>query len=507
MSNKRVIWWIKRDIRLHDNEALEAALEYSLTVVPVYVIEPDLVRANDYSAMHYFAQMTALKELKLRLQQLGGDVLILRGEVVAEFRKLFDVWPFHRIVSHQETGNGLTFCRDLTVKSFCEEHQIEWFEYHQNGVIRGLSNREKRQPVIRQRIFRAPIKPPSHIKTPTNLVSQLNQSWPAFSRYFSSRDLKNIQFDQLQVINETSAHQCLHSFLESRAQGYSGGISSPNKAFHHGSRLSAHLAWGTVSLSYVFWKTDDRINVLKQSDIKGKQQWMRSLKAFKSRLHWHCHFIQRLETTPQMEFQPLNAAYDVIQYENSPQLYDAWKLGLTGFPLVDACMRCLSAIGFLNFRMRAFIVSFAVFGLHLDWRKIHPHLAQVFYDYEPGIHLSQLQMQAGVVGINALRVYNPTKQLIEQDPDCEFVKRWVPELRSEDIVDIYSYESIPLANYSRPIVDFKTRAAQMKEQLSAVRKSMKGRLESSKVFEKHGSRKKHKKTRKTTEVNPQTSLF
>jgi len=90
--------------------------------------------------------------------------------------------------------------------------------------------------------------------------------------------------------------------------------------------------------------------------------------------------------------------------------------------MIDACMRCLNATGFMNFRMRSMLVSFACYGLHLDWRLIHPHLARVFLDYEPGIHLSQLQMQAGVVGINTIRVYSPHKQIIDQDPECVFIK-------------------------------------------------------------------------------------
>ena len=158
-------------------------------------------------------------------------------------------------------------------------------------------------------------------------------------------------------------------------------------------------------------------------------------------------------------------------------------------------MRCLNAIGILNFRMRAFVVSFAVYGLHLDWRTIHPHLARIFYDYEPGIHLAQLQMQAGVVGINTIRVYNPTKQLIDQDPNCKFVKQWVTELKCFSAPDIQCYESVPLADYPKPIVDFGQRAKLMKDQISNIRKSLTGKIESKKVLHKHGSRKTmHKKS-------------
>ncbi len=231
------------------------------------------------------------------------------------------------------------------------------------------------------------------------------------------------------------------------------------------------------------------------------------MNAFRSRLHWHCHFIQRLETEPRMEFHALNRAYEFVDYENDTQLLEAWQQGKTGFPLVDACMRCLNAIGFLNFRMRAFVVSFAIFGLHLDWRLIHPHLARVFYDYEPGIHLSQLQMQAGIVGINTIRVYNPTKQLIDQDPNCLFVKRWIPELKDCYSVDIQSYETIPLPSYPRTIVDFKSRSKAMKDQIFTIRKSQKAKIESAKVMSNHGSRKSRKPVQKKQKESTQLNLF
>ena len=104
------------------------------------------------------------------------------------------------------------------------------------------------------------------------------------------------------------------------------------------------------------------------------------------------------------------------------EYYQAWKHGRTGFPFVDACMRCLIQHGWLNFRMRAMLVSFATYNLWLDWTRISGHLARVFLDYEPGIHYPQIQMQAGTTGINAMRVYNVVKQGKDQDPDGTSVR-------------------------------------------------------------------------------------
>ena len=197
--------------------------------------------------------------------------------------------------------------------------------------------------------------------------------------------------------------------MHERGIGYSGGISSPNTAFIHGSRLSSHLAWGTISLRTVFAHLDQRR--LEVKDCQDRSPWLRSLRAFESRLFWRDHFIQRLEAFPVMEKKPLNSAYADLKYEDDPEILNAWVHGQTGYLIVDACMRCLQDNGFLNFQYVPWW-SVCLLWLHLSWRTIHEPLARLFHDYEPGIHLSQLQMQAGGLDLILFAFTAPRNNLI-----------------------------------------------------------------------------------------------
>lgn len=234
-----------------------------------------------------------------------------------------------------------------------------------------------------------------------------------------------------------------------------------------------------------------------EPDNKLAQRWHKSLEGFSARLFWRDHFVQRLESASWMEVRALNPAYEQLEYTQDTARLDAWINGNTGFPLIDACMRCLQATGFLNFRMRAMVVNFACFGLHIHWRDLQYPLARLFTDYEPGIHFSQIQMQAAIVGINTIRVYSPLKQLIDQDPACDFVKRWIPELRNFSAEAIACHETITLPGYPAPLINAEQNIRVMKARISAIRTSDLGKKSAQQVLIDHGSRLKKGQQKKS----------
>ena len=484
VRHARAIWWIKRDLRLADNAALSAALERSREVLPLFCEEPSLVAAPDYSAMHVSAWREGLQSLRERLRRLHADLYFSSAEVIGTLTALHARLPFQAIFAHEEIGIKPTYDRDLAVAAWCAERGIGYFEFPQSSVKRGGVNRDRYGELWRERIAgTTPLAPPRRFPMSAEVRTACERtpiSAPKAGKLW-------------QPVSETAAEETLASFLRDRGRHYSGGISSPNTAFHHGSRLSVHLAWGTITARLAWHAVQARLRNLDGDEQRS--QWARSLQNFTSRLHWRDHFTQRMESEPELEKQALHPAYRDVPYEDDLNLLAAWVEGRTGFPMVDAVMRCLAATGFMNFRMRALAVSFACHALHLDWRTIHNPLAKVFRDFEPGIHFNQLQMQAGVVGWNAIRVYSPAKQFLEQDPRATFVKRWLPELRDHSADRIAAHADEPISGYPPPIVDFRMRTAEMKAILFELRRSADPAVTAA-VYRKHGSRTKQATTRR-----------
>ena len=500
------VWWVKRDFRISDNEALTAAASHR-RLLALFIIEPSVLDNADTSAFHVHAQLTAAYHLQQSLRKRGSELFIAIGETVETFKVIHESIGNFTLYAHQETGNNLTFKRDQAVNQWCIENQLTFVEKHQNGVLRGTHNREQRPATLADRLLETATLPALQQLPPVpdaELIDLIQTELPSLQQCDSNpvsvdklrsayspgtSDSRLSDQSQVQKLSESAARQVLDSFTGTRGLHYSGGISSPNRAFECGSRLSAHLAWGTISLRTVFAAIAEKQQQLQNRNDREAAHWRKSLAAFQSRLYWHDHFIQRFESATHMEFEAINPAYRALQYPQKEENLRAWINGTTGLPLVDACMRCLLSTGFLNFRMRAMLVSVACYGLGLDWKSIQYPLARVFYDYEPGIHFSQVQMQAGVVGINTIRVYSPHKQLLEQDTDCVFVRRWVPELAQFSAEEIANYQTRPLGDYPSPPEDFQATANLMKDRIFSIRKSEEGQEHSRSVLAAHGSKR------------------
>ena len=496
-ANTPHIVWFKRDLRVADHAPLMLAAREG-AVVPLYIIEPELWKLPDSSRRHWHFIHDCLLDLQRDVAALGAPLILRIGEAPEVLEELRSTLGTFTLWSHEETGNGWTYRRDIAVAEWCRAHGIMWHELPSNGVVRKLKSRDN-WAALRNARMAAPVIPPPEALSPVHGLT--SHTLPAKdSPLFGTTAIGSVQAG-----GRTEAIRTLHSFLKERGSHYMQTISKPGVSARHCSRLSAHITFGAVSVREVEQATNAKLRALAGNSDAESERFRRNFSAFLSRLAWHCHFIQKLEQQPDIEFTCMHPAFEGMREPHFREdFFAAWKSGNTGYPLVDACMRSLHQNGWITFRMRAMLVSFASYHLWLDWRQTAPFLAQLFTDYEPGIHYSQFQMQSGVTGINAVRMYNPIKQSYDHDPAGKFIRRYVPELKN--IPDSFIHEpwrmDVPLSHYPAPIVVHEAAMAHARAEISKRWKQEGFREEARAVNQKLGSRNRPPARRSALKKKP-----
>jgi len=477
------ILWFRYDLRIDDNESFNEALKDGKTL-PIFIFDENFFQLETSSSFHLNFCIQSLNDLRNVLKERYNTKLnIYYGNTLNILKHLSKKYKVSEIYSTHHFKNKYLQDLDINIKSFCKEISINWKIYNQFGIQ--LNNRNSKNWSQNWNTF---------IEKKINKF-QLKGTFIQDDHDINFENIRTNYFDykNIQKGGRSNAIKLLNTFIDHRSTNYQKEMSSPITGESACSRLSPHIAYGNISLREIYNKT---------RSINGDHilfEKKKSINSFKKRLAWHCHFIQKFYDQPDLEYTNMNTAFDGIR-ENSfnDAYFEAWKNGTTGYPFVDACMRYLKNKGWINFRMRAMLVSFASYQLWLDWRITSKYLAKLFTDYEPGIHYSQFQMQSGTTGINTIRIYNPIKQSRDQDPNAIFIKKWIPELSNIPsslvhepwkltYLDQKSYDIQIGENYPLPIVDNAKETKNSRDRIWKIKKSHETKILSANILKKHTS--------------------
>lgn len=479
--------WLKKDLRLSDHPPLYFAIAAQTPFVVLFCFEPLLQTSDTFDVRHWWFMWQSLCEMQRDLAIHGIPLHIIYDDVLPALDSIHRHTAIETIFSHQETGIAITYKRDKAVRQFCTERNITWHEFQNGSIERGLHNRhewhKRRNQTLRQATYEPNFKAaiPAYL-APDAIVSLLPDNLPQGVVQPITPFIPDPKYP---IPGEKAAWQQLRSFFAQHNQQHTTNRLQPEATPELCSRLSAHLAYGNISIRQI-WQ------------FLQQQPRNRHLAAFGTRLLKQLNFIQMFEMECRIEHENLNFAFNGIRIKHNNTYLEAWKNGMTGFPLIDAAMRCVRQTGYLHSNMRAMVVSFLTHHLWLDWRKGGAaYLARMFLDFEPGIHYLQIQMAATCIGIDAVKVHNPIKQSRVTDPNAVFIKRWLPELQNIppnlchapwEMTDLEQqfYRFAVGDQYPYPIIDHLKTQRFANTELNRVKNSATAQQAAKHIADKHG---------------------
>ena len=428
------IWWIRRDLRLTDNAALHSALEAG-SVLPVFILDPAFDSSSPRRKNFLYEGLHALDK---DLRERGSFLVIRRGKPFNVLKQLLNETKSNAIYA-EEDFTPYARKRDLEIEHHLPLHLVNGQTVHHPSAILKSDGTPYTVYTPYSKTWKAKLPTklelypaPERINTPFEIANQKLPPFKVNPLFPTGEKEALVRLDEF-------TFKKIHSYSEDRNRMDLDGTSS----------LSPYIRFGMIGLRQAVSATFDVKRLT--SNVKGAEVWL-------NELIWREFYIQILYHFPYVSKTAFNKSLANIPWRNNASEFEAWKRGETGVPVIDAAMRQLKEIGWMHNRARMIVASYLVKDLLIDWRWGEAWFMQNLLDGDPAANNGGWQWTAGT-GTDAapyFRVFNPVLQSAKFDPNGEYIRKWIPELRGVDAKDIHApwEKGIKVKDYpKRPIIE------------------------------------------------------
>lgn len=461
--------WHCRHLRTTDHPALTYGADSAETILPLFVFDPSFYTDGGLacdSRVRFLHE--SLSDLADQYEERGGALTLAHGDPISILDGFHDAgWDI--VTTADPTGRyGLKRDNAVATRSDVTFVDADGLVRDQENSRENWSDRVEDWFTSDQCAWDETTVAIQHIETPVT-IERIEDAYDVTPQ------------KEHRPAGGTSAGRAVLAEFTEKLPSYPENISAPTDARTGTSQLSPYFRFGCVSVRQAYQTIDSDCR-----DSRAKQ-------LFVSRLYWNRHYNQKLVDHSGWMDTAVNPVMEGFHADtHNPELVEAWKQGQTGYPMVDASMRCLAATGWLNFRMRAMCASVLCDLFQQPWKIGADWFYYHLLDADPAINYTQFQIQAGMDGTNMMRVYNPRKQVRENDPDGEFVSKWVPELAALPDTHLDQPEKTPVhvqeecgvsigEDYPYPVVEYEAARERILTKFKTVRAAAKRALQNEEV--------------------------
>jgi deoxyribodipyrimidine photo-lyase len=426
-----ILFVFRRDLRLHDNttfiEVVKKANENKWKVLPVFIFNPAQIdpKKNEYYSSNCVQFMTeSLHDLEDQLKTEHGKLYYFHGTDKDVFNKLSNEFTIKAIASNKDI-TPFAIKRDEGVQYWCDKKGIPFIsmeDYTMYPIEQVRTNQGKPFEIYTpfyRRSIRIPVPEPHSIpevSKDTFLTKVLEYEDKDIDKYYTFNEFVE------QKGGRTKALDILENIRKGVFRRYKKDRDFPIKDAT--TKLSAYLKFGCVSIREAFKVSKEALG--KESQLVAQYYW----REFYYNVAYHYPEILKGQLGEEKS-TPIHGRYEKNEWNTDEEQLEKWKTGQTGYPIVDAAMRCLNKTGWLHNRLRMIVAMFLVRDLNIDWRVGEKYFAQHLVDYDPANN-----NQGWCWVLSYRRKFNPYKQTGKYDDQCEFIKKWVPELKDVPVLDL-----------------------------------------------------------------------